>query len=477
MVFSSPLFLFFFLPISLFLVFLVRQELRNLMLLIISLIFYAWGEGEIVLVLCVSILVNYFLGLWLDRTRGRRRAKLIVVLAVVFNLGLLIYFKYSNFFISIANAVLAKFHLSAINWPTVYLPIGVSFFTFQAMSYVIDVYRQDTPATSNFVRFALFKSLFPQLIAGPIVRYRDIAGQLVSRTLSLEKFAEGTKRFILGLAKKTLIANTLAGVADSVFKIPGENLTAPLAWLGAVCFLFQIYFDFSGYSDMAIGLGKMLGFDFLENFNYPYLSQSLQEFWRRWHISLSTWFRDYLYIPLGGNRRGALREYFNLFTVFLLCGLWHGASWNFVIFGALQGTFLVSERLGGAKWLNRLWQPWRHAYLLLVMTVSFAVFRAPDLQSAGAMLQRMFGLGKPAVNFDSALLYLTPELGMTLAAAAVGSLPVAAWLRSRLPESGAFGFNPGWKDLAATALLLVLFILSAMSLASGTYSSFIYFRF
>jgi alginate O-acetyltransferase complex protein AlgI len=480
MVFSSPVFLFFFLPLTLLAVFAVRQELRNLVLLIASLFFYAWGESTIVLVLCFSILVNYLLGLWLDRTFSRLGAKLIVALALLFNLGLLVYFKYSSFFVALANPVLTRFHFPAVSWPAVYLPIGVSFFTFQAMSYVIDVYRKDTAATANFVRFALFKSLFPQLIAGPIVRYRDIAEQLKSRRLSPEKFAEGIQRFILGLAKKALIANTLANVVDPIFSTPLGNLTTPLAWLGALGFLAQIYFDFSGYSDMAIGLGKMFGFDFLENFNYPYISQSLQEFWRRWHISLSTWFRDYLYIPLGGNRHGVAREYFNLFIVFLLCGLWHGASWNFIIFGALQGVFLVAERLGGNRLLKRLWRPARHAYLLLVMTVSFAVFRAPDLRTAGALLKRMFFLGQPPVDFDLAQFYLTPELCFTLAAAAIGSTPlVARWLTAWQPATAPAEWIPGltWKKYAVVGFLFVLFILSAMSLASGTYSSFIYFRF
>jgi len=316
MVFSSPIFLFLFLPIVLAVNFLLPIRLRNLWLLIMSLIFYGWGEPRFVLVMIASIVVNFALGLWVDRVRGRPAARRVMALGIALNIGLLAVYKYANFAVDNLNTVLAALGAAPIPLAPIALPIGISFFTFQAFSYVIDVERRDGPVQKNPLDVALFVSLFPQLIAGPIVRYRDVAAQIVERTIAREGFTRGVERFLIGLGKKMLIANTVAVPADAIFAIPADQLTAGVAWLGVVCYALQIYYDFSGYSDMAIGLGLMLGFHFLENFNYPYISRSMTEFWRRWHISLSTWFRDYLYIPLGGNQRAPARTYFNLVVTF-----------------------------------------------------------------------------------------------------------------------------------------------------------------
>ena len=308
-------------------------------------------------------------------------------LAIAVNLVVLGVFKYANFFADNVNAVAAAIGAPPLAFPHVLLPIGISFYTFHAISYVVDVYRRDASAQKSPVHAALYLLLFPQLIAGPIIRYRYIADQLEQRVVSLDDFAVGVRRFVIGLGKKVLIANTVAAPADKIFSMPLAELTPAHAWLGIVCYTLQIYFDFSGYSDMAIGLGRMFGFHFPENFRWPYVADTVQEFWRRWHISLSSWFRDYLYVPLGGNRVSPARMYANLVTVFFLCGLWHGASWNFVIWGLFHGSFLVVERLGLAAAIRRLWRPLRHVYLLLVVMIGWVFFRADTLPSAVAFLE------------------------------------------------------------------------------------------
>ena len=330
MSFSSPIFLFLFLPSVLVLHFLIPKDWRNGFLLCISLLFYTWGAKSIILIMLFLIGFNYLFGIILERyssdEQGKRR--IVLFLAVLINVGLLCYFKYTNFLV---NTII--FGEQRIN--PIHLPIGISFFTFQALSYVIDVYRRDMPAQKNPTRLALYISFFPELLAGPILRYRAMAGQIARRSIDLSGFAAGVRRFIVGLGKKVLIANTLATVADRIFSLAPAQFTPGLAWLGILCYTLQIYFDFSGYSDMAIGLGRMFGFEFMENFNYPYMSRSIKDFWRRWHISLSTWFRDYLYIPLGGNRGTPFRTHINLIIVFLLCGLWHGANWTFLVWGTM----------------------------------------------------------------------------------------------------------------------------------------------
>ena len=348
MLFTEPTFLFLFLPVLLGLYFVTFSRVHgaygNWLLLAASLIFYAKGGGAFTWLMLGSIAFNYWMAIGVDRLRGTPHAGRLLAAAVAVNLVVLGVFKYANFFADNVNSLLLVAGVHPIVIPRVLLPIGISFFTFHAISYVVDVYRRDATAQKSPVHAALYLLLFPQLIAGPIIRYRDIADQLARRVVTLDDFACGVRRFVIGLAKKVLIANVVAGPADRIFAMPFAQLSAAHAWLGVVCYTLQIYFDFSGYSDMAIGLGRMFGFRFPENFRWPYIADSVQEFWRRWHMSLSTWFRDYLYVPLGGNRVSPGRTYVNLVTVFFLCGLWHGASWNFVIWGLWHGAFLVIER-------------------------------------------------------------------------------------------------------------------------------------
>lgn len=478
MVFSSPIFLFLFLPATLAAVLLAKGTGRNLVLLAASLLFYAWGEPVIVLVMLFSIAGNYCFGSLIDRAGSRPQAKTWVGLAMAFNLLLLSFFKYANFFADNLNILFSSLRLPLLSLGPIHLPIGISFFTFQAMSYIIDIYRRDAPAAKNPADFALYVSLFPQLIAGPIIRYHDVAQQINQRTVTPEKFVSGIRRFILGLGKKVLIASALAKVADPIFSLPHHQLTFGLAWTGIVAFTLQVYFDFSAYSDMAIGLGRMFGFEFKENFNYPFIAQSIREFWRRWHISLSTWFRDYLYIPMGGNRRSNLRTYFNLFTVFFLCGLWHGATWNFVIMGMLFGVFIILERLGLETLLQRLWRPVRHLYTLLAVLVSFIFFRAADFPAALSFLTNMF-LSIPHRASYPLAYFVTPEALVFGAIGVAASLPVFPWLANRsarLPAGWAPAVQSGFRAAQAVFLLAVL-VLSVMSLAAGLYEPFIYFRF
>src|SRR5215831_6851224 len=402
MVFSSPIFLFLFLPITLGVYFVLPWRARNFWLLGASLVFYGWGEPKFVLVMLVSIVGNYALARWIDRVDDPKRRRVPLTIAVVLNIGLLAVFKYTDFAVQNVNTVLSDLDLRTLRLPDIALPIGISFFTFHALSYVIDVYRRVVPAQRSLFYIGLYISLFSQLIAGPIIRYHDVANQLEQRSVSRGDFAYGVERFVVGLGNKVLIANSLAGPADLVFSIPSDQLTLPVAWLGLACYTLQIYFDFSGYSDMAIGLGRMFGFHFLENFNYPYISQSLTEFWHRWHISLSNWFRDYLYIPLGGNRISPRRTYLNLVIVFFLCGLWHGAAWNFVFWGLFHGAFLVAERMGLSRVLTGWRTPWRHVYLLLVVMVSWVFFRASTLSHAWSFLAAMVGLS-PASGIEHPL--------------------------------------------------------------------------
>jgi alginate O-acetyltransferase complex protein AlgI len=480
--FSSPLFLFVFLPILLGMHALVGPRFRNLLLLVASLFFYVWGERTYVLVMLGIIAVNYLLGRRVESRTGTLQRRRVVTLAVVVNLGLLVVFKYSNFLVDQLDLVLALVHVRPLKLAHVHLPLGISFFTFHALSYVIDVSRREV-GSGKPLDFALYMTFFPHSIAGPIVRYGDIAGQLARRIITASKFAEGVRRFIVGLAKKMLVANTAAVAADAIFAVPSGELTFGLAWLGVACYTLQIYFDFSGYSDMAIGLAKLFGIEFLENFNYPYSAQSITEFWRRWHISLSTWFRDYLYIPLGGNRRGPVRTYMNLVTVFFLCGLWHGASWTFAGWGLFHGAFLVIERMKAGRMLESLWAPARRVYTLFIVAVGWVLFRADSVAQAGAFLKAMAGLGTgTSVQYYPAL-YIDSQLVLALVAGAIGSaplLPILVHTRTKLLAQAAgavragLNLGLGLADVAGHALLLVV---SAMLLAAGTHNPFIYFRF
>ena len=481
MIFSSIVFLFLFLPCVLILYFLIPRQFKNIFLLLASLFFYAWGEGLFVLIMLLSIAVNYLSGILIDRYRNVATVKWILAGAIGINLSFLAIYKYANFLVDNLNELLSIINMSSIIIETVHLPIGISFFTFQAISYLIDVYQEKAPVQKNPINIALYIALFPQLIAGPIVRYHDIARQIVSRVVSLEDFACGVERFIWGLAKKILIANTLAGVADQIFALPGQELTASLAWFGLVCYSLQIYFDFSAYSDMAIGLGRMFGFRFLENFNYPYIARSIQDFWKRWHISLSCWFRDYLYIPLGGNRCAPWRVYLNLLTVFFLCGLWHGASWNFIIWGLLHGSFLIIERLGFNRLLAYWWYPLSHVYVLFVVMISWVFFRIEDFPTALQYLKALFGFGEGLGIRYHIDMYFNVEILLFLCIAFLGSMPLMPYLSHRWKiyyKKSHHGII--WHIAISSvhvSILLSILLLSFAYLASGTYNPFIYFRF
>ncbi len=467
MVFSSPTFFFLFLPAAFLVNLLCRRSTRwsNALLLLASLLFYAWGEPVYVLLMLVTTLVNYLAALAMARFPKKRR--FFCGAAIVWSIGTLVFFKYTDFLIESINGV---FGLS-LPLPGIALPIGISFFTFQAMSYVLDVYRGDARLSRNYFDVLLYIALFPQLIAGPIVKYHDVDEQLRARTVTAEKTAAGFRRFCFGLAKKVLIANTLAMTADAVYALPLGDVAAPTAWLGAICYLFQIYFDFSGYSDMAIGLGLAFGFEFRENFNYPYIAGTMQEFWRRWHISLSTWFREYVYIPLGGNRKGKLRTGINKLIVFLLTGLWHGASWNFAVWGLYHGSFLMLESYGAlkpAKWPRAL----RHVYTLLAVTIGFVFFRAETMGQALGLIGRMFaGWHVSAAALAELSALVTPLCIAALVTAAFACTPVMHRLGERLSAR-----RPAWEGMIYAAALL-LAVLSALCLSTAAYNPFIYFRF
>ncbi len=484
MVFSSRIFLFLFLPVVLATYYAAPRSLRNSWLLTVSLAFYAWGEPEMFWLFLVSIGANHLLGLGAEKTRGGAAGKWIIGLTIVVNIGLLAYFKYANFFIDSTNTLFAAWGLPAHAWREVALPIGISFYTFQAMSYVVDVYRGEAPAQRNPINTALYVAFFPQLIAGPIVRYRDVAEQIDRRRETIDEFASGVRRFIVGLGKKVLLANSAATVADAIFLIPDESLSCGVAWLGACCYTLQIYFDFSGYSDMAVGLGRMFGFQFLENFNYPYASRSVTEFWRRWHISLSTWFRDYLYVPLGGNRCGRAKTYRNLMIVFLLCGLWHGAEWTFVAWGVYHGVFLIVERIGLLRLVERLPPPLRHLYALAVVIFGWALFRAETVGQAWSFWTAMLGASAaPSTESDFAM-YFDSGLLITLAVGIVASLPLFEAMRPAVEGSAARMRRDSHRLLGRAlfeggqvAAMGVLFCASAAKLMASTYNPFVYFRF
>ena len=482
MVFSSITFLFFFLPVVLVAYLCVGRHGRNLFLLTASLFFYLWGEQIYVLVMLASITINYIFGLLIERSQAQgKTGKAALVAGVFANLALLGFFKYANFVVANLNALLTQTGIEPIQMQAVHLPIGISFFTFQALSYIIDLYRGNYPAQKNPLHLGLYISLFPQLIAGPIIRYHDIAGQIKKRRVRLEDFGCGAERFILGLGKKILIANPMGQMADHVFAMQAGLLTTTTAWLGICCYSLQIYFDFSGYSDMAIGLGRMLGFRFPENFNYPYISRSIREFWRRWHISLSSWFRDYLYIPLGGNRLGSKRTNFNLLLVFLLCGLWHGASWNFIIWGLVHGVFLVLERGYLGRLLNTVHPLWQHCYALLVVINAWVFFRVGELEDTGTFFAVLYGFA----GADTMLPQLTMDLDLfffiSLGAGIVLSLPVYPWLQR---EWGLWQQGNARRLVLSLPIQMVklsiitgILFYSAGSLAVGSYNPFIYFRF
>ena len=466
MVFTSSVFLGIFLPLLLAVYSLSGRAARTYVLLVFSLVFYAWGEPSAVLVMIGLMVVNYVLALGIGAARGRPGASgSLLAVGVALDLGALVAYKYLGFLLTNLMPVLKGLGLG-LPVPEIALPIGISFYIFQIVSYLVDVRRGDVPPQRNPFKFMLYVSLFPQLIAGPIVRYRTIADDIENRAFDFDNVVAGIRRFVIGLAKKVLIADMMALVADTVFASPVKDIPCAYAWLGAIAYTLQIYFDFSGYSDMAIGLGRIFNFRFLENFDHPYASVSVQEFWRRWHISLSTWFRDYLYIPLGGNRRGKVRTYCNMFVVFLLCGLWHGAAWNFVVWGVYHGLGLVVERAGLGKIVGRLPRPLGNLYLMLFVIVGWVVFRAPDLTYAVGYLGNMFGGAEAGFrSYGPALSFFSIERFVLMAVGVVASYPVFDRLSVRFGECARIGFS------------FVLFVVVYMVAMTSEYSPFIYFRF
>ncbi len=465
MVFSSLTFLLVFLPLVLLIYFAVPGGWKNAVLFLFSLLFYAWGEPVYVCLMIFSTVLDYTCGWLVDKYRGTNKSKLGLMISVLTNLGLLFFFKYTDFFIGTINGI---FHceLPLLNLP---LPIGISFYTFQTMSYTIDVYRGDAKMQRNIISFGAYVSLFPQLIAGPIVRYQDIADQLNQRTHSFDKFGNGVKRFVTGLGKKVLLANNIGLLWDTISA--SSELTVVGAWLGIVAFGFQIYFDFSGYSDMAIGLGKMLGFEFLENFNYPYISKSITEFWRRWHMSLGTWFRDYVYIPLGGNRKGLPVQIRNIVIVWLLTGFWHGASWNFVLWGALYGVLLMAEKLFLLNWLKKAPAFLGHLYTLFFVLMGWVLFAFDDIGAGISYCGAMFGRNAEFLNGQTVyqLLSYLPLLLVCILA----STPLAKTAYQRISVRCGEGLLTT-ADGLGVALVMAL---SVAYLISGSYNPFLYFRF
>lgn len=459
-------FIWVFLPIVLILSRIVPKKGQNILLLIASLIFYAWGEPVYIILMLVCIVGNWALVLWMNRA-GTIRG-LILFLSIVFNLGILGYFKYADFIINVINRIAGRAVLPLLSLP---LPIGISFFTFQAMSYVIDFYRGDYPAEKNILNLALYISFFPQLIAGPIVKYRDIRLQITGREVTGERTADGMRRFIYGLGKKVIIANTIGLSVDNIYGIDIAYVTSPMAWFAAIGYMMQIYYDFSGYSDMAIGLAKMFGFDIPENFNYPYLSVSIREFWRRWHISLGSWFREYLYIPLGGNRKGLFFTVCNTLIVFAATGLWHGADAAFILWGLWHGLFMVIELLGFSKVLKKApalgW-----IYTFFVAMFGWILFRSVSLDKTLAMLDRMFRPWLYQLSAYSFWEFVGKRMFVAVIAGIILMGPLQALVKKKIPKIYALKNTP-----AELILCAAIFFVSILSLTGNTYNPFIYFRF
>ena len=471
MVFSSNIFLFFFLPIFLIAYFVTPQKFRNYTLLLFSLIFYAYGAPDFVFLLVGECIVNYFIVRGMAKTEKTSTKKWLCTLSVIMALGLLLYFKYANFFMDNLNAILGWMHHEPVGWMKVALPIGISFFTFQSITYTIDVYRGTTPPSKKLTDYVLYIMMFPQLIAGPIVNYNSVAAQLVERTSTMEDRVVGFYRFIIGLGKKVLIANTLAAYADQVFAMNYADLATSTAWIGILSYTFQIYFDFSGYSDMAIGLGKMMGFKFPENFNDPYTSRSVTEFWKRWHMTLGNFIMNYLYIPLGGNRKGKGRMYLNLWLCFLLSGLWHGASWTFVLWGAFHGLFICADKLFLKDLLKKAGK-WPAVILtFFVVNMGWVLFRVDTAADAGGFYQALFAF-KGGMTQPADLLFW-----FTFGLAVVFSFLTLFKGGQRLQDTIFADHYSKGLSWTMFAICLVLLILSAGSLCVSDFNPFIYFRF
>ena len=472
MLFASITFLFFFLPCVLGVYFIVPRKAKNFVLLVFSLLFYAWGEPRLVLLMMGSTIVAYITGIFADKQENENRKrkpfvpKIALGAALVWNLGQLLFFKYTNFFIGAANDI---FGLS-INLLNITLPIGISFYSFQTLSYVIDVYRGNVRSQKNFVALAAYVALFPQLIAGPIVRYSDVAKQLSDRKETLEKFSTGVRRFAVGLGKKVILANGIGELFDTISSLPQSQATCVGAWLGIIAYTFQIYFDFSGYSDMAIGLGKMFGFDFLENFNYPYISSTITEFWRRWHISLSSWFRDYVYIPLGGNRKGKARQCVNIMIVWFLTGFWHGANWNFMLWGIYFGVILLCEKLFLLKFLEKIPKIFHYIYSYFLIIIGWGIFAFDDTSKLIQNFKNMFG-GAPFINKE--IKFLLMQYLPMIIVLCVASTPLGKILADKLKEKSPNVYG----CVAVPVVTLALLGISTAYLAGNSFNPFLYFRF
>lgn len=467
MLFSSSVFIFMFLPLSLVSYYISGKKIKNYILLLASLFFYAWGGMNYLKVLIISILINYIFGLLLDKTIDKKHLRMFfLILGIILNLALLFYYKYYDFFLENINTI---FNMN-LELKKIVLPIGISFFTFQGMSYIIDIYRNDGKVNKNIFSVALYISLFPQLVAGPIIKYKAVDEQIRNRKESIDYFSYGINRFVIGLGKKIIISDMLGAISDNIFLLANSSgIDMITAWIGAICYTLQIYFDFSGYSDMAIGLGHLFGFKFPENFNYPYISRSITEFWRRWHISLSTWFKEYLYIPLGGNRRGNV--YFNLVVVFLVTGLWHGASWNFVIWGLWHGLFMIIERLIRDKaWYKKIPLIIKIFITLFIVIIGWVLFKATTLKEGLRYLSIMFGL----VNFSNITFeftyFISRKFILLIIIGIIASTPIPKNIFNRYKGVKAF-------ELIKTILIILLFIVSIIFMVNSTYSPFIYFQF
>ncbi len=469
MVFSSLLFLFIFLPLVLSLYYFSPKKYGNYILLILSLIFYAWGEPVYVLLMMFSVVINFYFGLWIHRTQEKGSGeKFAMLISIICNLLLLAFFKYLAFTMENLNLLLKLFSQPEFTVMSVKLPIGISFYTFHAISYLVDIYRKNSKYQNNIYTLGLYLALFPQLVAGPIIRYHYIEHQLDERNVTVDSFSAGIRRFIIGLAKKMLIANQLGEFADVVFYLPPGELGFVTSWIGTVCYTLQIYFDFSGYSCMAIGLGKMFGFDFPENFNYPYISTSIQEFWRRWHISLSSWFRDYVYIPLGGNRSGQARLYINQLIVFFLCGLWHGANWTFVVWGLYHGIFLVLHRTKIGFYYDKIHVSLKHLITMILIMFGWVLFRSDNLTQSFHFLKAMTGFQTGPVIYPGDMRLVV----FLCIAGALGSLPLYSILKldKRFEKHSLLRFS-------REAIFMILLIICSIQLIVSTYNPFIYFRF
>ena len=456
--------MFAYLPLTLLIYYIVPRKGRNIFLFFINLVFYGWGEPKLVFLMLFNILFNYLGGFLVDKFRqNEKKKKLFLILTCILDIGILAVFKYTGMITETLNM------LPFLNIPElqISLPIGISFYTFQTMSYVIDVYRDDAPVSKNFINFGTYVALFPQLIAGPIVRYRDVAYQLTHRRESLEQFTKGVKLFLVGMGKKVLIANQMGILADSLL---AENAQSGVmgTWVGIIAYTFQIYFDFSGYSDMACGLGNMLGFEFLKNFDYPYISKSITEFWRRWHISLSTWFKEYVYIPLGGNRKGVKRQIINLLIVWGLTGLWHGASYNFILWGLYYGLLLILEKFVLKRFLDKLPPALQHVYTMFIVIIGWGLFYFTDISQLGAFVTNLFNFGNGLCS-NTALNMILSYLPL-LVAAAVASTPVGAKLYNQIKDRS-------WAWAPETVYCAAVLLISTASMVNQSYNPFLYFRF